>query len=126
MTTARQIIGDALTFHLNRLSPGETLPADTADLCLGALNSVIDDWNMDGVTFASFSDIDDDQDLHNGGRYLLSILTAERSAPTLVGGVPPDVALKAAGAKRRYRAINSNPAIVHTHTDVSGNILDGF
>lgn len=45
MTTARQLITDALTFHLNRLSPGETLEADTAALCLSALNSVVDEWS---------------------------------------------------------------------------------
>lgn len=45
MPTARQVIGDALTFRLNRLSPGETLDADTAALCLSALNAVIDEIN---------------------------------------------------------------------------------
>lgn len=45
MTTARQIIGGALTFHLNRLSPGETLDADLAAVCLDALNHIVDEWN---------------------------------------------------------------------------------
>lgn len=41
--TARTIISDALSFRLNRLSPGETLDADTAALCLRALNSIADE-----------------------------------------------------------------------------------
>lgn len=45
MTTARQIISDALTFGLNRLSPGETLDADLANTCLSALNSIADEMN---------------------------------------------------------------------------------
>jgi hypothetical protein len=45
MTTARVIISDALTFGLNRLSPGETLDADTGARCLDALNSIVDEWN---------------------------------------------------------------------------------
>lgn len=43
--TARQIIQDALTFRLNKLSIGETMDADTADRCLSALNAVIDEVN---------------------------------------------------------------------------------
>jgi hypothetical protein len=45
MTTARQILQDALTFSLNRLSPGESADADTLDVGLRALNSVVDEWN---------------------------------------------------------------------------------
>lgn len=45
MTTARQIIQDALTFRLNKLSIGETMDADTAARCLDGLNSVIDEVN---------------------------------------------------------------------------------
>lgn len=45
MTTARTIISGALRFGLNRLSPGETLDADTADVCLEALNSIVDEIN---------------------------------------------------------------------------------
>jgi hypothetical protein len=45
MTTARAIIQDCLTWRLNRLSIGETMDADTADRCLSALNSVIDEIN---------------------------------------------------------------------------------
>lgn len=45
MSTARTIIQDALSFGLNRLSPGETLDADTASLALSALNSVVDAIN---------------------------------------------------------------------------------
>jgi hypothetical protein len=45
MTTARSIIGGALTFRLNRLSPGETLDADVASVCLDALNQIADEWN---------------------------------------------------------------------------------
>ena len=43
MTTARTVISGALRFGLNRLSPGETLDADTADVCLEALNSIADE-----------------------------------------------------------------------------------
>ncbi len=45
MTTARLIISGALTYHLNRLSPGETLDADLAAVALDALNNVADAWN---------------------------------------------------------------------------------
>ena len=45
MPTARQIITSALTYHLNRLSPGEVLEADLGNLCLGALNDIVDGWN---------------------------------------------------------------------------------
>jgi hypothetical protein len=45
MTTARQIIDGALRFGLNRLSPGETLDADTANACLVGLNDVADQFN---------------------------------------------------------------------------------
>lgn len=55
MTTARQVISGALTFHLNRLSPGETLDADLAALCLEALNHIADEWN--GVKSFLFREI---------------------------------------------------------------------
>lgn len=42
MTTAREVITDALTFGLNRLSPGETLDADVGAVCLSALNNIAD------------------------------------------------------------------------------------
>lgn len=45
MTTAREVINAALTFHLNRLSPGETADPDTANVCLTALNFIADEWN---------------------------------------------------------------------------------
>lgn len=45
MTTARQIIEDTLSVHLNRLSPGESADADTLAVCLRALNNVTDEWN---------------------------------------------------------------------------------
>lgn len=45
MTTARAILEDALTFGLNRLSPGEAADADTLATGLRALNSVVDEWN---------------------------------------------------------------------------------
>lgn len=45
MTTARLVIGDALTFGLNRLSPGETADADTLATCLSALNAIADELN---------------------------------------------------------------------------------
>lgn len=45
MTTARSIVSGALTFHLNRLAPGETLDPDTGRLCLDALNAIVDEFN---------------------------------------------------------------------------------
>ena len=45
MTTARQIISNALGFRLNRLSPGEALDADLAATCLTALNDIVDSVN---------------------------------------------------------------------------------
>lgn len=45
MTTARLILQDALTFSLNRLSPGESADADTLAVGLLALNSVVDEFN---------------------------------------------------------------------------------
>lgn len=59
MTTARRIITTALTVHLNRLTPGETLDADVGAFCLDALNDVGDEWSGSGTflwketTFAS-------------------------------------------------------------------------
>ena len=47
-TTARSIIEGALSFGLNRLSPGETLDADTANTCLTALNMICDEFNGSG------------------------------------------------------------------------------
>ncbi len=43
MTTARTIITSALTVHLNRLSPGETLEADLSAPCLVGLNEIVDE-----------------------------------------------------------------------------------
>ena len=43
MATARSIITGAMTFHLNVLSPGEALEADTAEVCRNALNSIVDE-----------------------------------------------------------------------------------
>jgi hypothetical protein len=48
LTTARSIIEGALGFGLNRLSPGETLDADTASSCLTALNMIADEFNGSG------------------------------------------------------------------------------
>lgn len=45
MTTARSIITGALTFGLNRLSPGEALDADLGAVCLDALNHIADELN---------------------------------------------------------------------------------
>lgn len=45
MTTARSVLEDALSFGLNRLSPGESADADTLAIGLRALNSVVDEWN---------------------------------------------------------------------------------
>ena len=45
MATARVIIRNALTFGLNRLSPGEQEDADLFGRCLDALNYIVDRWN---------------------------------------------------------------------------------
>lgn len=45
MPTARSIITSALSFRLNRLSPGEALDADTAATCLSGLNTLVDEVN---------------------------------------------------------------------------------
>lgn len=47
MATARSIIRNALSFHLNRLSPGEAEDADLFGRCLDALNDIVDE--LDGV-----------------------------------------------------------------------------
>lgn len=47
--TARDIITDALRFHLNRLSPGETLSPEVADFALAALNNIVDEWDGSGA-----------------------------------------------------------------------------
>ena len=55
MTTARTIISGALTFWLNRLSPGETLDADLGATCLAALNDVADGFNgLGSFLFSEF------------------------------------------------------------------------
>ena len=55
MTTARSIIEGALTFRLNRLSPGETMDADTADRMLAGLNHIVDE--VDGAKSGLFREI---------------------------------------------------------------------
>lgn len=45
MAKARVIVRNCLTFHLNRLSPGEQEDADLFGRCLDALNDVVDEWN---------------------------------------------------------------------------------
>jgi hypothetical protein len=45
MATARVIIRGALTFYLNRLSPGEAEDADLFDRCLDGLNDIVDEVN---------------------------------------------------------------------------------
>ena len=45
MPTARAIIRNALTFGLNRLSPGEQEDADLFGRCLDALGSIVDEMN---------------------------------------------------------------------------------
>lgn len=55
MTTARAIITGALRFRLNKLSPGETLDADVAALCLDGLNHIVDE--IDGAKGSLFREI---------------------------------------------------------------------
>jgi hypothetical protein len=126
MTTARQIITDALTFHLNRLSPGETLEADTAAVCLSAINAFVDDWNTDGYALAEFADLDDDQDLPTGYRNMLALCVAEKSAMALVGGVPPALAQAAYTARRRVRNASLLPGTIDVPTPGTGSILEGW
>lgn len=126
MTTARQIITDALTFHLNRLSPGETLEADTADVCLSALNAFVDDWNTDGYAIGEFTDIDMDQDLPTGYRNMLALCTAEKSAMALIGGLPPALAQAAYNARRRVRNASMSPGTIDVPTPGAGSILEGW
>ncbi len=55
MTTARAIITGALRFRINKLSPGETLDADTAAACLDGLNHIVDE--VDGAKGSLFREI---------------------------------------------------------------------
>lgn len=126
MTTARQIITDALTFHLNRLSPGETLEADTAAVCMSALNAFVDDWNTDGYALAEFADLDDDQDLPTGYRNMLALCVAEKSAKALLGGLPPTLASEAYNARRRVRNAAMSPGTIDVPTPGTGSILEGW
>jgi hypothetical protein len=126
MTTARQIITDALTFHLNRLSPGETLEADTADVCLSALNAFVDDWNVDGYAIAAFADLDEDQDLPTGYRNMLAVCTAEKAARALIGGLPADLVRDAYNARRRVRNASASPGLIDVPTPGTGSILEGW
>jgi hypothetical protein len=48
VTTARTIIRNALTFGLNRLSPGEQEDPDLFGRCLDALGSIVDEMNGGG------------------------------------------------------------------------------
>lgn len=48
MATAQTIVTTALR-DINRLSPGETLDADTGDWCLTALNAIVDEFNGSGL-----------------------------------------------------------------------------
>jgi hypothetical protein len=206
MTTARQIIEGALGFRLNKLSPGETLDADTGATCLTALNELADEMNGGGsflfreilsvgtvtsaigtigTTWASlspgvrvlgatyddgsgavelspltmaqyaiiadkttpgephsfapdgyasvyfypvptsvditlrtkqtvseFADLETDYGMPKGYRTHLSALLAEKLAPSLVGGVSPDVARGARLARQALLAQNMNPAIM--------------
>lgn len=45
MTTARTVVRNALTFGLNKLSPGEAEDADLFGRCLEALNDIADELN---------------------------------------------------------------------------------
>lgn len=206
MTTARKIIEGALGFRLNRLSPGETLDADTGNTCLVALNELADEMNGGGSflfreiltagtvtsaagtlgstwaglspgveilgatcndgsgdielsrltmaqyaviaekttpgepsifapdgyatvyfypaptsssvtlrtkqTVSDFADLDTDYGMPKGYRAHLSALLAEKLAPSLVGGVSPDVARGARLARQSLLAQNMNPAIL--------------
>jgi hypothetical protein len=126
MTTARQIITDALTFHLNRLSPGETLEADTADVCLSALNAFVDEWNVDGYALAEFADLDTEYDLPTGYRYMLAANTAEKAATAMIGGIPPVIASAAFHARRKVSNASASPGIIEVPTPAGGSILEGW
>lgn len=207
MTKARVIIRNALSFHLNRLSPGEQEDADLFGRCLDALNEIADEINggksllwrevltpsipltgnagtlgttwpglssgdeilgatvavtgtdqpMDPITLAQyqaiaikavpaipqqyaqdgasavyvypaavghvitlrtrqpmteFADLDSDYDMPKGYRAHLSALLAEKMAPTLVGGISPDIAKAARRARQRMAAQSISPEII--------------
>lgn len=216
MTTARAIIRGALTFHLNRLSPGEAEDADLFGRCLEALNAVVDEFNgaksklfrevfsvssaitgtsgtlgtnwsglasgdeilgataqyggmdvplepitmgayanipiktlstipsyyahdgaatvyfypaIQGLTvtlrtkqpFAEFADLATDYEMPKGFLSGFQALVAEKMAPSLVGGISPDVARAARGARLRLAAQCVNPAII-TAGDSAGPV----
>lgn len=220
MTTARVIIRSALTFHLNRLSPGEVEDADLFGACLNALNDIADEWNNaraflfreiltasttissasaalgtawaslspgdeilgasfvsngqdipmsmltmqqyhelvpdkaqtgdpqffapDGLalvyftpvptghtiklrtrqTLSDFADLDTDYSMPKGYKSALSACLAERLAPSMLGGLPPAVALAARAARARIGASNAVPAVLGS-TPRRGNIFSG-
>ena len=131
MTKAREIIGDALTFRLNKLSPGETLDQDTARVCLDALNSVVDEINGKMVTrrtrqvVTAFATLDASYNMPPGYRSALSDLLAERLALPMVGRVPAEVQRAAAAARVRMAVQTMAPAIIHSSAS-SGDILNGW
>lgn len=117
MTTARQIITSALSYRLNRLSPGEALDADTGAMCLTALNDIADEWSgqatllwrtilsaatvtgITGTVGTTWTDVDPGQDIlgityNNGaGDFPLDQLSMEQyheqvRIKSLSGGLP--------------------------------------
>ena len=70
-STARQIIQGALTFRLNRLSPGEAIDADVAAVCLDGLNQIVDELN--GVKSFLFREITTQSVAITGSSALLGI-----------------------------------------------------
>lgn len=213
MSQARVIIRSALTFGLNRLSPGEQEDADLFGRCLDALNDIVDEFNgvksqlfreiltvsaspisgvsgtlgttwaglaagdeilgatvqyggldvpLDPITmgvyaniaiktlsaipefyahdgqstvylypapsgytvtlrtkqaFTDFADLDTDYTMPKGFRSAFSSLLTEKMAPTLLGGITPEISKAARGARLRLAAQSINPAIIKAGDD---------
>lgn len=77
-------------------------------------------------TFTKFADLDTDYVMGDGYQSALAALTAEVLAPSLVGGISPDIARAATAARVRLGAQNAKPGIINTATCQTGNILTGW
>jgi len=102
MTTAREIITDALTFGLNKLSAGEALDADVGAVCLSALNNISD--RMTG----------------SGGMLFREVLTespALTSSTATIGvqwvGLVPGVRILGATVRLANQSLEYNIAVVN-------------
>lgn len=148
MPTARQIITSALTFHLNRLSPGEVLDADLSALCLSALNDIADEWSgsgtflfrdiLDSATLTGitgtlgtdFLQIDPGQEIlgatyNNGaGDFPIDELTMQQyheqvRIKTLSGGLPRYYACDGLATLYFYPALTGQTIKLHAHQAIA-------